>query len=59
MRFASILALLIVTATAPVACKPRGAASTHVALRADASQLRADFNAGVGSVRLVVLVSPT
>ena len=49
----------IVLATALLACQPSGADRPHIALRSQAQELRAAFNADSGMVRVVMLVSPT
>jgi hypothetical protein len=44
---------------ATLACVPNGASSPHQAIGTNAEALRAAFNANVGKVRVVMLVSPT
>jgi hypothetical protein len=41
------------------ACKPKGAAAPHERLDDGATALRTAFNAEVGKVRVLMLVSPT
>ena len=42
-----------------VACQPGGQDRPHTVLGADLNQLRAAFNADSGSVRVIMLASPT
>ena len=49
------LALLLVL----VGCRAKGAAAPHEHLDSEAAALRAAFNADVGKVRVLMLVSPT
>jgi hypothetical protein len=41
------------------ACAPRGPASAHTVIGADAEPLRSTFNANAGKVRVIMLVAPT
>ncbi len=41
------------------ACRAKGPALSHERLAADETNLRAAFNADVGKVRVLMLVSPT
>jgi len=54
-----VLALVGALASLAGACKIAGRRQAHVEVGADATELRAAFNAAQGKVRLVVLVSPT
>jgi hypothetical protein len=42
-----------------IGCRLGGRSSSHTALQADIDPLRAAFNAEVGKVRVVMLLSPT
>ena len=53
--------LLVVAAVAALSasCRIEGKPQPYISIGEDADALRATFNADVGKVRLIVLVSPT
>lgn len=59
MTMTSRLALVCCTAMFAAACSSNAPPSPHQVLTTDAEPLRTAFNANVGKVRVVELVSPT
>ena len=55
LKRASFIAFL----AAALGCQPPGENRPHISLDAEASELRAAFNADSGKVRVVMLVAPT
>ena len=49
----------LIAVLAALGCQPPGENRPHIALDAEASELRAAFNADSGKVRVVMLVAPT